>query len=352
MSRSPCSGRSKSPGLKGKRFVNWTRPARTPGGADDQQPLVVEEHLDVVEDDAVVADLDDAALHLHLAAEIAQAKVDGVEVEAPADVGVEQGPPQVGPDVRLALRVGDGVRRRVGQQARADVAVDVGLEVLGDEPGAERGASAQLHRRAVDGDGQVLDRHAAAAREREPPGVDDDVAVEPVRADVDRVDDRHLAAQIRACRASRRRVSSARRSPPSRSTATAPRNGCRSSRSRCPESAPEMARPSSRPSTRRSPPSVAKCASSSTMWSPATWTCTGRAASIADPLHRRLAVGTVDGARDRQPELGQQDVERQRLPGLEIDGDPPAGDAAPVAERRPARAPARASSRRRNATRP
>ncbi len=132
--------------------MNWTRPARTPEAPMTSSPWSSYEDLDVVEDDALVADLDDAALHLDLAAEVAQAKVDGVEIEAAADVGVEQRPPQVGPDVRLPLRVGDGVRRREGQEARADVAVDVGLEVLGDEPGAERGAPAQLHRRAVDGD--------------------------------------------------------------------------------------------------------------------------------------------------------------------------------------------------------
>src|SRR6185312_4978087 len=53
----------------------------------------------------------------------------------------------------------------------------------------------------------------------------------------------------------------------------------------------------------------------------------------AHPLHGGLAVGTVDGAGDREPELGEQHVERQRLAGIEIDGHAPAGHAAPVAER-------------------
>ena len=151
------------PGLEGKEVGELDAAGAHARGADDQHPLVVEQHLDVVEDDPLVADLDDAALDLHLAAEIAQAKVDRVEIEPTADVGAEQRATQVRPDMRLPLRVGDGVGRGVGEQARADVAVDVGLEVLGDEPRAERGAPAQLHRRAVDGDRQVLDRHAAAA---------------------------------------------------------------------------------------------------------------------------------------------------------------------------------------------
>ena len=284
-----------------------------------------------MEDDAVVADLDDAALHLHLAAEIAQAKVDRVEVEAAADVGVEQGPAQVGPDVRLPLRVGDGVGRGVGEEARADVAVDVGLEILGDEPGAERGASAQLHRRAVDGDRQVLDRHASAGGEREPPRVDDDVAVELVRADVNRVHDRHLAPEIGA-------VERAAGGQLGAQIAAQPIDGDGSQEGLQQleiEVAGERAGDGA-PVEPPFDPQVAAVGGEVRLVERdviAGDVDVHRARGLdPDPLQRRLAVGTVDGAGDRQPELGQEDVERQRLPRLEIDRHPPAGDAPAVAE--------------------
>ena len=300
-------------------------------GADDQQPLVVEEDLDVVKDDAVVADLDDAALHLHLAAEIAQAKVDGVEVEAAADVGVEQGPPQMGPDVRLPLRVGDGVGGGVGEQARADVAVDVGLQILGDEPGAERGAAAQLHRRTVDGDGQVVDRHAAPVGEREPPGVDHDVAVELVRADADRVDDGHLAAEIGPIERPAGRELGAQ-------IAAQPIDGG-GAQEWLEQLEIEVAGERAGDGAPVEPPfdpQVAAVGGEVRLVERdviAGEVDVDRARRLdPDPLHRRLAVRAVDRAGDREPQLGQEDVERQRLPGLKIDGHPPAGDAPPVAE--------------------
>ena len=285
-----------------------------------------------MEDDAVVADLDDAALHLHLAAEIAQAKVDGVEVEAAADVRVEQGPPQVGPDVRLPLRIGDGVGRRVGQEPRADVAVDVGLEILRDEPGAERGASAQLHRGAVDGDGQVLDRHAAPRGEREPPGVDDDVAVELARADVNGVHNHHLAAEIGTVeRPSGRQLGA--------QIAAQPLDGRRAQK-RLEQLQVEVTgeRPGDGPPVEPPfDPQIAAVGAEVRLVERdvlAGDVDVHRAGGLdPDPLQRRLAVGTIDGAGDRQPQLGQEDVERQRLPRLEIDGHPPAGDAPAVAER-------------------
>ena len=109
-----------------------------PRRADDQDALVVEHDAHVVEDDALVADLDDTALNLDLGPHVAQAEVDRAEIEAPAHLRLLQRAAEAGADVRLALRVRDGVGRDEREQARADVAVDVGLDVLGREPGAER----------------------------------------------------------------------------------------------------------------------------------------------------------------------------------------------------------------------
>ena len=85
-----------------------------------------------------------------LGAHVAQAKVDGAEIEPAAHLGLQQRPAQPRAHVRLALRVGHRVGRDEGEQPGADVAVDVGLDVLGHEPRPQRGAAPELHRRAVD----------------------------------------------------------------------------------------------------------------------------------------------------------------------------------------------------------
>ena len=49
-------------------------------------------------------------------------------------------------------------------------------------------------------------------------------------------------------------------------------------------------------------------------------------------LDGRLAVRALDGARHRQPQLGQQEVQRQRARRIDVGADAPADDAARVAE--------------------
>ena len=169
--------------------------------------------------------------------------------------------------------------------------------------------------------------------EREPSRADDDVAVEVLRAQADGVGDRHLAAQVGLVQRAARLQLDAQIAGHPLERAAAPRNGCSSSRSRWPDRLPEIALPSSRPATTRSPPSVLKCASSSTI----------RVAVDADVQRARrldahaldggLAVRALDGAGDRQPQLGQQDVQRQRPRRVDVDGDAAADDAARVAER-------------------
>ena len=157
--------------------------------------LIVQHHAHVVQDDAFVADLDDAALDLDLRAHVTQAKVDGAQIESAADVGLVQRAAHQRAHVRLAFRVRHGVGRDEREQARADVALDVGLDVLGHEPRAQLGAPAEAHRRAVDGDGEVLDGNALFVQ-REAAGADDHVAIEVLGAQADGAGDRHLAAQL------------------------------------------------------------------------------------------------------------------------------------------------------------
>ncbi len=54
----------------------------------------------------------------------------------------------------------------------------------------------------------------------------------------------------------------------------------------------------------------------------------------AHALERGLAVRSLDGTGDGQPQLGQEDVDGGRLPGVEVDGHPAGRDPAPVAQRR------------------
>ena len=172
-------------------------PARADaGGADHQHALVVEDDAHVVQDDAVVADLDDAALHGDLGPHVAQAKVDGAEIEPTAHLGLQQRPAHPRAHVRLALGVGHRVGRDEREQAGADVTVDVGLDVLGHEPRPQRGAAAEAHRRPVDRDRQVLHGDAALI-ERELARPDHHVAIEVPGAEADGVGDRHLPPQVR-----------------------------------------------------------------------------------------------------------------------------------------------------------
>ena len=204
----------------------------------------------------------------------------------------------------------------------------------GTKPGPSVARPAEAHRRAVDGDGQVLDGDAALRRARSVPEPIDDVAVEVLRAQADgrwRWSPRRAGP---ACPACRRALSSTFRSPAAAragwrrpgTAAAAPGPGARTA-------CPTIALPSSRPATTRSPPSVLKCASSSMTRSPLHADVQRARRLDAHALDGRLAVRALDGARHRQPQLGQQHVQRQRPRRIDVDRDAPADDAARVAER-------------------
>ena len=220
----------------------------------------------------------------------------------------------------------------------------------GANPGPSVARPPRLHRRPVDGDGQVLHRDAALI-ERELARADDHVAIEVLGAQADGVGDRPSRRAGRACPACRAPAARTFRPPCSRSTGlAAPRNGCSSSRSRCPDRLPEIALPSSRPATTRSPPSVLKCASSSTTRSPLTLTCSGRAAStrtrwtVVSPFAPSTARATDSHS------SGSRTSSASGRAGSMSTRDAAADDAARVAERRPARA--RAPRSRRGGSRP
>ena len=164
-------------GLERHQALELHPPRTHAGGADGQRATVGERDLHVVENEAFVADLHDAAMDLDLVAEAAQPARDRAQVQAAANLGLLRGAAQPGAHVRAALRIGDRVGRDEGQQARADVAVDVGLDVGHREPWPETHLSGEPHRCAVDRDREVLEPRAGDV-ERDHARPDHDVAVE------------------------------------------------------------------------------------------------------------------------------------------------------------------------------
>ena len=192
----------------------------------------------------------------------------------------------------LPCGVGDRVGRDEREQPGADVAVDVGLDVLGRRsPVPAWRAPTSAHRRAVDGDRQVLHRRRRPYRARTCPTRSTTSRSKSPGPHADGVGDRHLPAQVRlvqrAARLDARRAG--RREPLERAGGAQER--LQQLQVEVPGAgSPEIALPSSRPGDLRSPPSVVKCASSRTTRSPLHADVQRARRLDAHPLHGRLAV--------------------------------------------------------------